>query len=347
MRLKNLLRLGFGYSDDSSNTFPSSGLEPWQIPHSAQATREDIYYCFRLLLDRSPHREEWAGHVAQAGIASLDDVVKSYMQSLEFSVRAGKLNQSVLSDGLSLVALDRFSIYAQSGDMAVGKHLKSGAYEPHVSEIFRQRLRPGMQVLDIGANIGYFTLLAADLVTRSGSVMAIEPNDANVKLLEMSRRVNQFEQVTVLQAAAGRAIGLLVLNTAYSNGTTSDLGMQADHLLNVTTVPSLPIDCLIGAERMIDFIKIDVEGAEYNALLGAQQLLRRCHPVIVSEFSPDLMPGISGINGNGYLRFLVDLGYVISVIELDGTITACDRDIGRVMNAYSASGVDHIDILLS
>ncbi|HYR95072.1 MAG TPA: hypothetical protein VEP48_12795 [Methylomirabilota bacterium] len=58
------------------------------------------------------------------------------------------------------------------------------------------------------------------------------------------------------------------------------------------------------------------------------------------------MPGISGVDGRQYLRFLVDFGYKISVIEMDGTLTACGTDIEKVMAAYTSSGVDHIDILL-
>jgi hypothetical protein len=89
-------------------------------------------------------------------------------------------------------------------------------------------------------------------------------------------------------------------------------------------------------------VKIDVEGAEYNALLGASELIRRCHPTIVSEFSPSTMPGISGVDGRQYLRFLLDFGYTVAVIERGGTLAESER----VMDAFNSSGVDHIDILV-
>jgi FkbM family methyltransferase len=203
-----------------------------------------------------------------------------------------------------------------------------------------------MHVLDIGANIGYFTMLSASLVGSSGTVTAIEPNPESAKLMEASRRANSFDNVSVLQIAAGREMGLLVLHGNYSNAMTSAPPDEASELVRSTTVPSFKVDDLIPTSKRIDFVKIDVEGAEYNALIGASELIRRCHPTIVSEFSPQTMPGISGVDGRQYLRFLVDFGYKISVIEMDGTLTACGTDIEKVMTAYTSSGVDHIDILL-
>jgi FkbM family methyltransferase len=318
--------------------------KPWNNTQGP-ATPEDIFFCFRLLLGRPPNREEWEGHVAHAG-SELDAVVRSYMHSLEFSRRAETLMSHHLSDRVSLASAKGFSIYVQEDDPAVGQHVKRGAYEPHVTAVFRDRVRPGMHVLDIGANIGYYTMLSASLVGREGSVTAIEPNPDSAKLLEASRRANSFDNVTVLQVAAGRELGLLVLHGSFGNVMTSAAPDKVAALINATTVPSFRVDDLIPRDRKIDFVKIDVEGAEYNALLGASDLIKRCHPTIVSEFSPSTMPGISGVDGRGYLRFLLELGYTISVIEAGGALLACGTDIERVMDEYARSGVDHIDILL-
>lgn len=319
---------------------------PWNTPHRQSASLEDIFYCFRLILGRSPNREEWTGHAAQAE-SDLNSVVGIYVNSLEFSRRLSVLRDSKLDDRISLIDLEEFSMYVQDNDSAVGLHIKNrNAYEPHVTAIFRDRLKPGMNVLDIGANIGYFTMLSAFLVKSIGSVMAIEPNAANAKLLEASRRANSFDNVVVVQAAAGREIGLLVLNASHSNGTTAQLSDNVRSLIDSITVPSLKLDDLIPANKNIDFIKIDVEGAEYNAMLGAAGTIKRCKPIIASEYSPDLMTGISGVSGTEYLQFLIDLGYRISIIEQNGNLTDCDKDPAKINNAYRQSGVDHIDILL-
>ena len=82
-----------------------------------------------------------------------------------------------------------------------------------------------------------------------------------------------------------------------------------------------------------------------HALLGAADLIRRCHPVIVSEFSPNLIPLISGVPGTQYLQLLIDFGYRVSVLAPDGRVQAFGTDTGLVMQAWQRSGVDHIDLL--
>ena len=318
--------------------------EPWRIPQSA-ATGEDIFFCFRLLLGRPPNHEEWGGHFAQRG-TDLDALVRSYMTSFEFSRRADTLLRNASNERVALAKSRRFSIYVQEADVQVSEHVKRDAYEPNVTAVFLDRLRPGMHVLDIGANIGWYTMLSASLVGRAGSVTAIEPNPDSAKLLEASRRANSFDNVTVLQVAAGREPGLLVLHGSYGDAMTLAAPEDAAALTSATTVPSFKVDDLIPREKKIDLVKIDVQGAEYNAVLGASELIKRWHPTIVSEFSPSMMPGISGVDGREYLRFLLGFGYKVAVIEHDGTLSERGTDVETVMNAYTTSGVDHIDIIL-
>src|SRR4029077_17153226 len=126
----------------------------------------------------------------------------------------------------------------------------------------------GMAVIDIGANIGYLTMLLASLVTPSGRVVAVEPNPENIKLLEASRRVNGFDQVLVIQAAAGRQTALLALNVSHSNGMTGELPGDANAIFSACPVPCFALDAILPEDRQIDLVKIDTEGAELNALIG-------------------------------------------------------------------------------
>jgi FkbM family methyltransferase len=306
------------------------------------ATEADIRACFRLLLGRHPNKEEWIGHTMRIG-QDLAGVVASYLNSLEFT-RRSLIGNSSLGD-VTLAQVPGFRIYAACNDAAVGRYVRDNNYELDVTAVFQSVLKEGMQVIDIGANIGYFTLLSAALVRPAGHVLAIEPNPRNARLIEASRRENGFENITICQTAAGRRAGTLVLNTSHSNGTTSDLPPEVEALLAAESVPCLAVDTIVPETTMIDLIKVDVEGAEYNALLGASKTISRCRPIIVSEVSPAMMPGISGIEATEYLMWIVAFGYKIAVIEPDGSKGPSTQDIGNILSIYEARGTDHIDVI--
>ncbi len=316
--------------------------EPWTLPTPAQASDVDIYHCFRLLLGRNPQAEEWIGHTSMVG-QPLANVVASYLSSLEFSRRG--LLQAESPGEIVLAELDGFRIYCDVSDPAVGRHIPGGGYDPEVAGVFRRFLRPGMGVIDIGANMGFFSMLSAALVGAAGFVLAVEPNPRNARLLECSRRLNGFEQMQVAQVAAGAETGMLGLHTSHSTGTAAGIAAGLGAMLAATTVPSLALDCLVPPGRRIDFIKIDVDGGEYPALLGCRQTIVRDRPLILSEFAPALLPGISGVDGETYLRWLGGFGYDVSVIRRDGSLLPMGQLWSEVLAAQRASGIDHIDIL--
>ncbi len=316
---------------------------PRNIEHSQTATDDDIYYCFRLLLGRNPNPEEWPGHSSRVG-EDLANVVSSYVTSREFAER-GLLNKTY-RDQVELVKLPRFSVFASEDDLAIGQHVLHGVpYDPGIAALFDRYVKPGMSVVDIGANIGCLTMLLASLVEASGLVVAVEPNPENIKLLEASRRVNGFDQVLVMQAAAGRQTGLLALNVSHSNGMTGELPDNLDAIFATHPVPSFALDVILPKDRNFNLVKIDTEGAELNALIGLSETIDRDRPVIVSEFSPGTLPGISHCSGPDFLRFLTARGYRIGVIEKDGSENSFGNDVDGVMGAYSRSGIDHIDII--
>jgi len=311
--------------------------------HAKTASREDIFYCFRLLLGRNPNPEEWPGHSSRAG-EDLENVVSSYVTSQEFAARG--LLKKTYQEKVELAHFPGFSVFASIDDLAVGNHVLIGrSYDPGVAAVLNRRVKPGMAVVDIGANIGYLTMLLASLVRKSGLVVAVEPNPENIKLLEASRRVNGFDQVLVIQAAAGRHTTLLALNVSYSNGTTTELPTDLDAIFASRPVPCFALDDILPKDRRIHLVKIDTEGAELNAVIGLSGTIERDRPVIISEFTPGILPGISHCSGPEYLRFLAAKGYRIGVIEKDGSENGFEDDVDGVMAAYSRSGVDHIDII--
>ena len=317
--------------------------KPWLGPYDNAANEADILSCFRLLLGRRPNPEEWTGHMMHVG-EPLKQVVASYLTSLEFSRRG--LTQEMPPD---FVVSDSpgFKIFSDVNDSAVGKFVRENIYEHDVTTVFRTLLRPGMGVLDIGANIGYYTMLSASVVGPGGHVFAVEANPQNARLLEASRRLNAFGQVAVYPLAAAAETGMVALTTSHSTGTTSTLPDEIAALLNARIVPAAALDTIVPADKRIDLIKIDVDGAEYKAMLGCQQIIERFRPVIISEFAPGLLPGISGVGGEDYLRWFGSQNYDISVIQPDGSLLMIERRWDDVMKVYVDRGVDHIDILAS
>jgi len=304
------------------------------------ATEADILACFRLLLGRRPMKEEWPGHSSRVG-EELTTLVTSYLNSEEFQ------NRHLLDSRLGqwqLVQLPQFKIYATAEDTFIGKVIiQTRAYEPHVAAVFRQYLRPGMSVLDVGANIGYFSLLAASLVGASGLVYSWEPSSGNARVLCASQLANGFKNIEIVQAAAADRTALLKYFRTSSNGNVAETsGGSAEDMLPAETVMGLRVDDFIPANVHIDLVKIDVEGYEFKALRGAWQTLRRSRPLIVSEFSPGSLQHLSGVSGREYLEFLAQPNYELFVIGESG-VTA--GSIDDVVSHYERSGTDHIDIL--
>jgi FkbM family methyltransferase len=315
--------------------------DPWSRDFSTLATEEDILYCFRLLLGRWPQEKEWPGHSSYVG-DELSGVVASYLNSMEFA------NRDLLAkpdSGVELCTINDVFLYTAVDDMNIGKVIRCGSYEEDVTTVFRRFLSPGMGVVDVGANVGYFTMLAASLVGADGYVLAVEPNPENMKLLEASRRANGFEQVETALTAAGRSTSLVVLNTSYSNGTTTALPDSAERAIGANVVPCFRVDDIVPADRQIDLMKVDAEGAEYNVLLGSTETIARCRPVIISEFSPEMMLGVSGVDGRAFLQAILDLGYLISIIESDGSLTSYATEIEKVLEACDQNWREHVDIV--
>jgi FkbM family methyltransferase len=305
------------------------------------ATAEDIRACFRLLLGREPNPEEWPGHSSRAG-EKLSTVVRSFLHSKEFKER--RLLQVDDLANFEFAMVDGLKVAASPSDLDVGKHVLGGGYEPHVTSVFRREVKEGMHVLDVGANCGYFSFLAMSLAGPRGHVWAVEPNAANVRLLEIAKRANDVTNLTIIPAAAGLAIGSAKLNAAQSNGMVSQLTSVED-ASNATLVCQIALDAVFRDVERLEFIKIDVEGGEYIALKGMEHTLDRCRPRIVSEFSPGTMPGISGVSGKDYLEFLIQKAYRIGVIFQSGEVDHYHRSSAPILDAFQQSGVDHVDFL--
>lgn len=144
-----------------------------------------------------------------------------------------------------------------------------GAWEPPLSEWIRQALRPGDIFVDVGANLGYFTLLAARAVAAKGAVVAVEASPDTARRLEETLAWNRVGNVRVVQAAAAADEGALPFYRApWNDAEDSTVPGEGKEL--VGEVPALPLPVLLTETelRRARVIKIDVEGGELGVLRG-------------------------------------------------------------------------------
>ena len=153
-----------------------------------------------------------------------------------------------------------------------------GTYERHKQERFARAIAPAMTVYDIGANVGLYTLIAADRVGDSGRVVAFEPVPANVRFLHAHLKLNGFsDRTNIVEAAVSDRKGEACFDLAPDRRFEGRLAETGALRVAVTTLDSILGE---GSLPQPQVIKIDVEGAELAVLNGAQRLLSEIRPVL-------------------------------------------------------------------
>jgi FkbM family methyltransferase len=181
-----------------------------------------------------------------------------------------------------------------------------GTSEPRVQEFFATALRPGMVFWDVGANVGFFTVLAARLVGPDGHVVAIEPMPENLRALRHNVALNNLTNVIVVPcAAAARREQLRMLRGHEPTWSRVACNGEGDAGEPVQGEPLDALPARFGVAPP-DVVKLDVEGAECDALAGMAELLGEKRPVIVAE-----MHGRSA----EFARVLRAHGYVLRALE--------------------------------
>lgn len=310
-----------------------------------EATPGDVRAAFRLLFGREPDPAGLAYFQARLGPDyGTRDLARELMSSEEFF----RTNADLVRPTAPLLALvdgAGFKIFVDERDWAVGGQVaRTGSYEPAETATVVSLLEAGGGFVDVGANIGWFSLAAAHAVGADGSVLALEPNPANCELLERSVAENGFGTVRVVGVAVSRDIGVVGVHTNASNGSIFDVAGVARSMPCSFVAPAQPLDHLVDEAGMtrVDVIKIDVEGAEPLVLAGAGRTISRFRPHIVAEFSPGLLG-----EAPAYTRALAllarfrELGYGLSVIGTPGEPS--DGDILAMV--VDDPTTDHVNLL--
>jgi FkbM family methyltransferase len=179
----------------------------------------------------------------------------------------------------------------------IGWHIALfGTYEPELREIFRAVLRRGGIAIDIGANIGWHTLLMADLVGIEGRVLTAEANPSVRRSLQENIDLNRFQQVDIIPYALADAEGTVMFHGPEAHDPDSGNGYVisngAERCAATISVEARRLDQVVfsaGIDRL-DLIKIDVEGFEWPVLKGGEQTIASFRPHIVFEFDAAYAP---------------------------------------------------------
>lgn len=202
----------------------------------------------------------------------------------------------------------------------LGQHVyATGNWEDYTALVMRQLVAPGDTVVDVGANVGFFTLLAAQCVGPTGQVIAFEPEPWASKRLVHNVGLNNPTCVTIRNEAVSDHDG----QTEMFVGPAEHRGLTSLRPLNKfdgnIAVRTVRLDQAFPPETCVRLIKIDVEGAECMALSGMQKLLATARPEIVIEVTDRFLKEMGG-SAKALYQFLRDSGYRMYVIDWDGLV---------------------------
>jgi FkbM family methyltransferase len=211
---------------------------------------------------------------------------------------------------------DAGPILTHPHDRGVGRVIReTGSWEPGAGRLLRSLLRPGMNAIDVGANIGYFTLLMARAVGEMGRVLAVEAGPETFQILRANIELGRCTNVESLPVAAGCEPGMVsITSNPFNHGGSTAL--RAVDGWRSTPVQAVALDDVLDPGVPVDVIKIDIEGMDHVAVQGLSRTIERWKPVILVEFNPGWLD-TRGDRPKEILRDYRDRGYLVQLLGED------------------------------
>ena len=185
-------------------------------------------------------------------------------------------------------------------------------YEKENFDFLKRNVKQGDTVLDIGAHIGLFSVIASKLSGISGKIYAFEPSGETFSLLQKTISINSISNIEPVHAAVGATPGEITFYVSQVKGDNSNslVSYKTDRELIPETVKMHSVDSFVKEKNLtsIKFMKIDVEGAEYDALRGAENTLRSLKPVCTLGIHPEAVAAKGDKLGDIY-DFVQGCGY--------------------------------------
>lgn len=272
-------------------------------------SREAVEWGYRLILGREPESEAViAGKMNCADAAELSGQL---LYCDEFISKQPSfmppLNQWVLIDHPF-----GFRLWLNLADTAISWPIMRNKFELPEMAFLTNHLKTGDTAIDIGANIGFYSLLFSSIVGSSGRVIGFEPMSFLYERALMSVRESGFDHCVMHNVALGyeRASARLVYSPSSPNWGAAFLsfdGSVLPHHASQTVPVHRFSEYLEGIKP--NLIKIDIEGGEYLVMSEAREMLSATKPIILSEIHSDQLRRVSGVSTAEYIGLMSDIGY--------------------------------------
>lgn len=274
-----------------------------------RSTSLDLAMGHRLLLGRWPTSLEVERFRATPPNGGVDGLLRELLSSTEFTNRQIAIEfERPAHDCIVMTETpEGLRFFFSVRDTFVGFPVAVGVFEPDVQDAFRLLVRPGMNCLDIGANIGYYSIHMAAVVARMGGrVFSFEPDEFAFGLLTKNCQENRLQDViTAFRFACGSEDGEARLYKDPNPANYGGMSLRPPSPSSASTsVPLRRLDSVISPGTRIDFAKIDVEGYEALVLDGMRRIIAENSPILLCEFNT---PALRTTGADGPARFLEQL----------------------------------------
>lgn len=322
-------------------------------PHLAvedRATFEDIEAAYRLFLGRRPDPGglDYFTRVVRQGL-TIGRLAQFFVDSPEYQMR-NKIESTLVE-----VDLGGYRVCVDPDETDLGRDVITARdYEPHVRKAVAEVFREGQTFVDVGANVGCISLMAAMIAGPTGHVIAVEPFPENLQRLYAGIALNGFKNVRVVPLAASDRRATFSLTGGTSN---TYVVPSNDYKVRGTYTQSVVLDEVLAGEPAVHVIKMDIEGHEPFALRGLARTIREHDPVLLTEFNP-LCLRRAGHEPMDYLRRLFDHYRRIDVVtpfhdratfgDADSLMRCWhDRDTDLSRRGVLMEGIHHFDLIAS
>jgi len=278
---------------------------------------EVVRAAYNLLLDREPEPvglKHWSTALRN-GLSKVE-FVRAVLASAEFKQTMDAVeDMSGYRDVDLIIPVRGQQLRVPASDISLVPHLlKQRCWEPHLTWYLTRELRPSHVFIDVGANVGYFTVICAPLVSR---VIAFEPVASTYHYCRMNIALNGLSNVDLRQQALWREETTMRIRVDSSSVMTASLVTNGGDATS-ESISAVPLDALVASRRLelprLDMLKMDAEGAELSALIGMRDTLTRCRPRIVMEVNRPTLASLDA-SVDDVWAFLRDLSYEVYAFE--------------------------------